>query len=395
MRAKYTGFKQVGMSPYLEVHQALRAHDSDGRRPDLLAYASVARMNPYQALLYRSFEHHGFAVAPMLKPFALRDLMLHKPRTSSVTLHLHWVNWVLDGEADPEAAAKRVTGLLGRIDRYKKLGGKLVWTAHNVYPHGAKCLEAELALQQGIADRADVIHVMADSTLEVLSEYTRLDPERLLTAPHPNYRGAYEDVTSRSEARAVLGIDADETVFLLFGALKAYKGLRRTLAGFERLLADEQGGHRYRLLVAGGADQDPEVQEFVERALVHERVLIEPTAIPGGKLQYYLRAADAGLVTYTRSLNSGAALLYQTFGLPVLATDTAVLRETLPPESAVFLPVGSDDAAAYAAGLRQAAALAQRSRGSEVLGRIEDLAPETVSSKFAVGLRERLGLKSL
>lgn len=391
MKVNYTGFQASEVSPYLEVHQALKATDHRNGKPDLLAYSSVARMNPYQALLYRSFPDHGFAVAPLLKPFELRDLMLHKSRASSITVHLHWVNWVLAGEPDAQRAQTKVSGILGRIDRFKQLGGKLVWTAHNVYPHDAAHLEAELALQQGIADRSDVIHTMASSTTAALAEYTNVDAQKVLVAPHPHYRGAYEDVTSRAEARGVLGIDDDETVFLVFGALKEYKGLLRTLEAFDQLLDQDPSG-RYRLLVAGGADDHPDVQEFISRGLLHDRVLMEPSKIPGSKAQYFLRAADAGLVTYTRSLNSGAALLYQSFGLPVLATDTPVLRETLPPHTALFLDANAavDE---YAAQLKALRALARSTTQTDVLDGIAHLDPSAVSSTFAQDLRSRLGLR--
>ncbi|MDO5617808.1 glycosyltransferase [Kocuria sp.] len=350
-------------------------------------------MNPYQALLYRSFGDHGFAVAPLLKSFEFRDLLLHKSRTSSITLHLHWVNWVLAGEANAQRAASKVQGILGRIDQFKAKGGHLVWTAHNVYPHDAAHLDAELALQQGIADRSDAIHTMAASTTEALSEYTNIDSDKVVVAPHPHYRGAYEDVTSRAEARSVLGIDNDETVFLVFGALKEYKGLQRTLAGF-RSLVDRDSTRRYRLLVAGAPDAHPAVQRFVEDALLDERVLIEPTKIPGSKAQYFLRAADAGLVTYTRSLNSGAALLYQSFGLPVLATDTSVLRSTLPAETSLFLNADAmqDE---YGRQLEALGDMARKTSQSRVLEAIAHLDPARISTDFAYNLRQQLGLRQL
>lgn len=392
MKVQYTGFQAMATSPYVEMHQALRGADHTNGKPDLFAYASVARMNPYQALLYRSFAGHGFAVAPLLRPFEFRDLLLHKSRANSVTLHLHWMNWVLAEEQDPAKAHTKVSGILGRLDRFKEQGGKLVWTAHNVYPHDAAHVEAELALQQGVADRADAIHIMARSTISALSEFTSLDPSKTVLAPHPHYRGAYEDVTSRAEARAIFGLDDDETVFVVFGALKEYKGLLRTLDGFQHLLNRHPSG-RYRLLVGGGADEHPEVKAFVQRALLHDRVLIEPTKIPGAKAQYFLRAADVGLVTYSRSLNSGAALLYQSFGLPVLASDTPVLRETLPADSTVFL--SGESVEAYGESLERAGQLGKDTVEEDVLARIEDLAPSTVSAQFARDLRSKLGLREL
>ena len=78
-----------------------------------------------------------------------------------------------------------VTGLLGRIDTFRSDGGKVVWTVHNVYPHDARFVDEELRLQQGLADRADVVHVMARSTTDHMDGILTLDPDRTVLAPAP------------------------------------------------------------------------------------------------------------------------------------------------------------------------------------------------------------------
>lgn len=390
MYASFSGFTASPASPHSESLRALRATPAvAGGSPHLYAYGPVARVNPYQALLYGSFSDHGFAVSPLLEPNRVRDLLDLKPLTSGLTIHLHWLSWVTARASEESKALSLGKGYLGRLAHFKARGGTIVWTVHNLYPHDSQHLDVDLEIQQGVADVADVIHLMSPASLSSLRDITTLDEGKVVYAPHPTYEGAYEDYISRAEARAALGLDADEIVFVMFGALKAYKGLPRLYSGFRRLVHQHAGESRFRLILAGQADDVPEVQEVVRSALADPFVLVEPRRVPAARVQYLLRAADVGLVPYDRSLNSGALLLYQTFGLPVAATDTPVFREALDDQTGVLLPPDADDDAVASALLR-AANLATPDVAAQVKESVSDLHPRIVSKRFARELAPRL-----
>ncbi|RCK69134.1 hypothetical protein DT076_12375 [Desertihabitans brevis] len=391
MYAHLTGFKPDAASPVAEIHQALRAVPAGRDGADLLGYTPVARVNPYQSMLYRSFSEQGVAVAPILRGHDFRVVGGFRALARSRTVHFHWLSWVLANVADRDTASRMLNGLLARVDRFRDDGGKVVWTVHNVYPHDAVHLEEELSLQQGIADRSDAVHVMSEATVEAMRGVLSMDSSRVVVSPHPSYVGAYPDLVSRAEARGMLGIADDEVVFVVFGALKRYKGLLETMAAFRRL-SEKGDGTRYRLVVAGMPDDDATVAGFVRECGLHPRVLIEPRRIAGERAQIYLKAADLGLVTYTRSLNSGAALLFLSFGLPVLASATPTFG-SLPPEHVSLLPVdelGDPDAYASALAAAGQAAAVTRPRQS-VLQSISHLHSETVSEQLCRDLAPRLG----
>lgn len=390
MLVHLNGFRREATSPVQEIHQAIRAVGTDPS-PHLLGYTAVARVNPFQALLYRSFPQKGVAVAPILNGFDFAALPQFHRLSASQTVHFHWINWVIGEAKDAAQAGIKARGFLGRVDQFRERGGKVVWTAHNVYPHDARFIDEELTLQQGLADRADAVHVMADATVSAMDGLLDVEPGKLVVAPHPSYVGAYEDFVSRAEARAALGIDGDEIVFVLFGALKAYKGLHVLLDGFQELCRRDRSTP-YRLIVAGHPDEDPDVRRFVARCAADPQVLIEPHRIPGTKAQYYLRAADAGLVTYTRSLNSGAALLYLSFDLPVLATDTPVFREALPGSFVEYVEKpGETSPGEMADHLEGMGRLALRATPEEVQNSITALRSDVVSAGFHRDLGRVLG----
>src|SRR5207248_338927 len=122
-------------------------------------------------------------------------------------------------------ADKRTRRFLERVDAYRASGGRLAWTVHNILPHEARFEKAESWLCGQIAERADVIHVLAAGTRELVAPQYDLPADRIIHVPHPSYRGAYADHVSRLDARHELGLMPDELVFSAIGAIRPYKGL--------------------------------------------------------------------------------------------------------------------------------------------------------------------------
>ncbi|MHA7221468.1 glycosyltransferase [Arthrobacter sp. RHLT1-20] len=388
MKIEYRSFTANPQSPASELLAAYSSLAGREEKPHLLGYTPVARMNPYQALLYRRFAESGIAVAPILKPERFRGLLDFQRMASTTSLHLHWNSWMTLGAVEEDRARSVGLGMAGRLEQLRDKGVNVIWTVHNVYPHDAVHIDVELEVQQRVADAANIVHVMSESTIDAMNGYVQLDRGKVVVAPHPSYKGAYVDVVTREEARAMLGLGPDEVVFLLFGALKSYKGLDRLLDAVD-IVAAGAPEFRFRILVAGGSDNSPAVKEFVNRALVHPSVLIESSKIQNDRAQYFLRAADIGLVNYERTLNSGAALLYGTFDLPVVAADTPTFREGLDVRSTVFVEDGSADA--FARALIGSVRLIGRPEVKQSLeAHMERLDPDVVSSEFARNLLPRL-----
>jgi hypothetical protein len=133
--------------------------------PIVLAYHPVARVNPYQALLYQAAWEHGIApirlydLADLDDVVAVADVAGVRP-----VLHLHWTNGVLartSGRASGRAALSQFTE---KLDRFIAGGGALIWTVHNAIPHDARLRDLEAELQQAIADRCAIVHVLSKNT---------------------------------------------------------------------------------------------------------------------------------------------------------------------------------------------------------------------------------------
>jgi beta-1,4-mannosyltransferase len=386
MEGELRGRTQERRAAAADTLFALRQLDALGAAaPIVLAYHPVARVNPYQSLLYRRCWEHGIAPVPLASLDWLDDLVALLKIGPRVVLHLHWTKGILAGAETPAEAAGRRHAFVARLDAFLATGGELAWTVHNILPHDSRFPDDEARLQQAIADRAAVVHVLAAATDRAAAGSFSIDPEKVLRVPHPSYRGAYADVVSREEARYQLGLDPDEMVYGVFGAIRPYKGLSDLLDAFDQAL--ESPGRR-RLLVAGAPSGLPGEEVVIDRCALHPFVLLFPRRIPGDEMQLYLRAADVAVIPYQRSLNSGVLMLALTFGLPVVVPRGSAFESIVNANAArTFEPgnIGSLAASLIAAEALRAAS--SRAAATDIAARYE---PDRLADEFARGLAARL-----
>lgn len=322
---------------------ALRHVEALGHpEPVLLAYHPIARVNPYQSLLYGHAWRHGVAPVPLFDLDGL-DVLQALAGSAGVplVLHLHWTNRILEAAGTELDARAALDGFLRRLDRFGSAGGHVGWTVHNAIPHDARRPALEAALQQGIVDRATFVHVLSSNTQQAVAEWFSIPDEKIVHVAHPSYRGAYLDSLTREQARWELGLEADETVYALLGAIKPYKGTDRLLEAFDAISTRLPG--RRQLLVAGLPDKAGAADRFLERCESHPFVLIHPRTIPADQMQLFLHAADIVVLPYLRSLNSGVLLLAFTFGVPVVAPAVGGIAETIAPGAGLTFDPNDDD----------------------------------------------------
>jgi glycosyltransferase involved in cell wall biosynthesis len=279
--------------------------------------------NPYQDMLYADLGEVDTYPMP-----AKNFMQLLTQRTEAAgdpgVVHLHWTAPILQWAAGPYRAQQALESALESIAAFKKRGGRLVWTVHNVLPHDGRHLHAEITLARTLAESADLIHIMSEATLAEAAPYYDIDPAKVVLIEHSSYQGIYPNWIDREAARRKLGIHPSEKVLLALGGIRPYKGLERLLDVFDTLVRRDPSLH---LLIAGKPGRQPEVEELAERAKWANRVTPRFEHLPDDQLQVWLNAADVAVLPYTNILNSGALLLAQTYGLPVVGPRGGALRE--------------------------------------------------------------------
>jgi beta-1,4-mannosyltransferase len=229
--------------------------------PWVVAYHPVARTNPYQALLYSRAWDHGFAPVAVTQPTDVSAVVSATHMGVRGAVHLHWTSTVIGGSSSIDEAEARLENFLDQLRRLKDQQIRIIWTVHNRLPHHCEYPELEIELCRGLADLADVVHIMAPDTVSEVSELYPLSEGRLLRAPHPSYVGAYPSHYSRDLVRFEMGFEPGDFVVGMIGSIQPYKGVDELI----RAVSEGPLHPRLRTLVAGIPGQDPASTELVDR----------------------------------------------------------------------------------------------------------------------------------
>jgi beta-1,4-mannosyltransferase len=282
-----------------------------GRRP-LRVLALPKGGIPYNDSLYAALEARGVEVRDGV--FAGRWLLDHARGCDCV--HIHWPSffYAIPGASPPRLllAFARFVALFTLM---RMMGLRVLWTAHNLYPHdrcGLPVLDA-LARRFVIAI-ATTVFVHGPTAAGILEAEFPSVRGKTRIIEHGNWIGRYPNTIRRAEARDRLGL-SDEFVYLFVGLCKEYKNLHGLIEGFAGCPASS------RLVIAGkfqSADYQRRIEALI-RATAPDRIRLEARFVPDDELQVFLVACDVVTLPYLESLTSGAAMLALSFGRPVVA----------------------------------------------------------------------------
>ena len=336
--------------------------------------------NIYVQELVRGYEALGCTVV-----FGFGKLM-----NTGVTpdiLHLQWPeeHYRWNAEGPIEVGAKR---FLDRLADLKRNGCKIAWTVHNLGPHESLNDPLDHSVYQQVMDTADlIVHHCPESARLLAKKYRVPEDKPHLIAPHGNYFG-YPNSVSREQARKRLGIPGDACVYLSFGAIRGYKGIDTLLDSFRRVKSTHK-----MLLVAGSYMAITSRGYFYDRMLMAWKgfgvggrgVKLHLKTIPSEEVQLYFNAADCLVLSHSRGLNSGVAVLGMSFGKTVVGPRIGCIEWVLDQGDNVTYPVGDAD------GFIQALDTAGGRAGAGVNVKNLEVARSWRWTDIAEGVIEKLG----
>lgn len=388
----YGNINPAGAQTFKErCKQASRAvaagYDGGGESWLLAAYPEVSS-NPFLEMLYSACIENGFGCVRMKKPGQAAKL----PRKARALIHIHWINRVFGNSDDlasmtASEAKQKVDNFLDILGRGKDAGRPIVWTVHNILSHAAAFPEEELELRASLAGLVDHIHIMNPDTAALCAPYYALPAGKIFAVPHPSYQGIYADTISQSDARVALGLSPKDKVFLIFGRLGAYKGIRQFIGQLDRL--QRRVGGTAKLVIAGSSAEPKAEQEL--RTIVGGRqdVVFDATYVDDQHVQRYFRAADVVVCGQRAALNSGVAHTAISFGCPVVLCKN--LAPTAGGADAVVFPFEPGNSETMVDASVAALDAVNDADRQAVFGAWATAhAPEMMSNRFFTALRSRL-----
>ncbi len=199
----------------------------------------------------------------------------------------------------------------------KRKGWTIVYTAHDPPPDPRVRRLAALRYEW-MLNATDAVVVHTKSEAERFAERYPGFGSRVHVIAHG--ASIQQPITEADIAasRDAIGIDRDRLVLLVFGLIKAYKGIEYAIAAMPAVV-----GQFPRALLVIAGEPLIETERFrnqTAKLQLEESVLFRPRFVPEREVPNYLRAADMVVAPYTSVGTSGVVILAQSYGLPVAVT---------------------------------------------------------------------------
>lgn len=295
------------------------------------------RGTPYTECLYRALDATGVEVRE--GDFSIRWLL--REIGGIDCFHFHWPSLAYAYRRTLRTTLRHLARFLLFLAIIKLRGRKILWTAHNLYPHdkgGRMFVLIDAAVRRLIVRLSSAIFVHGPTARRIVAAEFPAARGRLVQIDHGHMVDHYANTIARPDARAKLNIRPDTFVYLFIGICKEYKNLESLIATFGEVPGDT-------LLVIAGRFQDDEYRERIGGLAARQpNVRLVPIRIPDDELQIYINASDTIVLPYTDILTSGAAMLAISFGRPVVAPRRGYLQDVITEDCGVLYEPGDPGA---------------------------------------------------
>ena len=294
------------------------------------------KCNPYAGLL--SLELAKDDIHLELGDYAFTKPWLDENRSQIDVLHFHWLHYFYRRDS-LESSVKQYGQFAENLAYAKKLGYRVVWTLHNLYPHERPYPDLDHLARLLVSRLADHVITHCDYGKEKAAELFYREHD-ITTLPHGNFIDAFPNEISRADARAELGIQDEDFVYLYFGNARTYKGIEDLIDAFATVDAP-----RAKLLLMMRNSFNPKYgDEIVAQSGMHDRVIARTSDyFPEAAFQTFLNAADVGVFPFSHVMTSGSTIQALGFGLPVVVPDLGCLSELVTNDIGVLYDAADPD----------------------------------------------------
>ena len=247
-------------------------------------------------------------------------------------LHLHWPSFLYTVPGSWLATWGGLLRFTVLMSLMRARGARIVWTAHNLYPHDDGHALVHRLGRRIVVWLASCVCVHGPTAAAHVRREFRVPAAALVLLEHGHWIDFYPNTLTRELARQRLEIPSDAFVYLFVGLCKPYKNLE-LLVRSHAALADTS-----RLWIVGRFQADDyraRVKQAVARTGTSQVTLVD-AFVPAAELQLYLNACDAVVLPYRETLTSGGAMLALTFGRPVIGPRLGSLPEVITDDCGVL-----------------------------------------------------------
>lgn len=278
------------------------------------------RCNPYAGLLDLALHDHDIHLD--LGDYAFTPSWLEQQRSTHDVIHLNWLHAFYRRD-DLTTTLKAYHDFAENLHLARRLGYRIVWTLHNLYPHERPFPKIDHLARLLVSDLADVTLAHCSHAAGLARERFYADDVRVVQ--HGNFIDVFPNHVTRAEARAQLELEADDFVYLFFGNARGYKSVESLIDAFAALGADDAV---LGLMMRNAFDPAYGDQLAARAADNGGKVRVWTSDFFGNdEFQLYLNAADVVVLPFSEVLTSGSAITALGFGRPLIVPALGCLTE--------------------------------------------------------------------
>lgn len=284
--------------------------------------------NPYLTLLYSHLTQNGFSY---VNSGYLGQEWLRENSKTVTYLHFHWVGSYYENDKG-ENSLLRLAIFLAKLWFARILGYRVVWTAHNLYPHNRPRNLKSWVFRFLFIHTVNIVFVhFKKAQADMANVFWRRS--NVFVVPHGNYRPVYPEVPSYDAARSSVGLRLDEFVFFLFGGISPYKGAHTAIQAFR-----ETDSAQARLVIKGQCLMSDYVERLKALSEPDSRVSLQlgSNDVPDSEVCLWMSAIDCVIAPYEDIYTSGMVYLAATFKKPIVVPRLGICAE-LEGEGFLFL----------------------------------------------------------
>ncbi|HZM88973.1 MAG TPA: glycosyltransferase [Blastocatellia bacterium] len=221
--------------------------------------------------------------------------------------------------------------LVGTLARWlRRTGVRCIIECHNVFPHERSPLDGML-LRYGISAADYLIAHSAKDQADLISLFPR---KQITVAPLPELDEFLAQSNSSRSGRTIL----------FFGKVRKYKGLEVLLAAMPAVLSKLD----CKLVIVGEFyDSIEKYEQLIRRHGIESQVQIDNRYVPNEEVPAVFERAAVLVLPYVSASQSGVARIALSNNLPVIASRTGGLSETvIDGLNGLLFPPGDSDALA-------------------------------------------------